>query len=330
MGNVQLSLALSGYDHTRDLVEGRVATPGIDLVAIQLSIEEIFYRVAKFRDFDVAEFSFAKYVAMKDQDVNDITAIPVFPSRAFRQSSIYIRAGSPLRSPEDLREKRVGVPEWAQTASVWTRSWLHHEVGVRIQEIDWVQAGVSSPGRQEKVPLKIPVGVNYSSAPDRSLTEMLLDGTLDAVLSAHPPEPFKRGTGEIVQLFGDGGREEEAAYYQTTGLYPLMHVVTIKQDVLDAHPWVAGNLLAAFDRSKQNSLDRLADLNASRFPVPWLRDHLKDVERLFGGDPFPYGVEANRATVGKFLQFSYEQGVAARQLEVDDLFAPQTLSAYTL
>lgn len=330
MGNVQLSLALSGYDHTRDLVEGRVATPGIDLIAIQISIEEIFYRVAKFRDFDVAEFSFAKYVAMKDQGVGDITAIPVFPSRAFRQSSIYIRADSPLRSPEELRGKRVGIPEWAQTASVWTRSWLHHRVGVRIEEIEWVQAGVSSPGRQEKVPLRIPVGVNYSSAPDRDLTGMLLDGTLDAVLSAHPPQPFKRGTGEIVQLFRHGSREEETAYYQATGLYPLMHVVTIKRDVLDAHPWVAGNLFVAFDRSKQNSLERLADLNASRYPVPWLSDHLKEVQQLFGGDPFPYGVEPNRATIEKFLQFACEQGVATRQLEVDDLFAEQTLSGYRL
>ena len=309
MGNVQLSLALSGYDHTRDLVEGRIPTPGIDLVSIELSIEEIFYRVAKYRDFDIAEFSFAKYVAMRSQGIDDIIAIPVFVSRAFRQSSVYVRADSPLHRPEELRGKRVGIP---------------------LQEIEWVQAGVSTPGRQEKVPLQLPEGIRYSSAPDRSLTEMLLDGSLDAVLSAHPLEPFKRGTGEVVQLLRDGGRQEEMAYMRETGLYPLMHVITIRRDVLDRHGWVAGNLLVAFEQAKRNCLTRLADLNASRFPVPWLRDHLRDVEELFGGDPFPYGVEANRRTVDAFLQFAFEQGVIGRRLEVDELFAEQTRSSFVL
>ena len=330
MGNVQVSLALSGYDHTRDLVEGRVPTPGIDLVSIERSIEEIFYRVAKYRDFDVAEFSFAKYVAMRSQGIDDITAIPVFVSRAFRQSSIFLRADSPLQRPEELRGKRVGIPEWAQTASVWSRSWLQHQVGIPLEEIEWVQAGVSNPGRQEKVPLQLPEGIRYTSVPDRSLTEMLLDGTLDAVLSAHPLEPFKQGTGEIVQLFRDGGRHEEMAYIKETGLYPLMHVVTIRRDVLDAHSWIAGNLLSAFEQAKRNSLVRLADINASRFPVPWLRDHVRDVEELFGGDPFPYGVEANRRTVDAFLQFAFEQGVVSRRLEVDELFAEQTSSSFVL
>ena len=330
MGNVQVSLALSGYDHTRDLIEGRIPTPGLDLVSIELSIEEIFYRVATYRDFDVAEFSFAKYVGLRSQGVTDLTAIPVFVSRAFRQSSIYLRADSPLQRPEELRGKKVGVPEWAQTASVWSRSWLQHQVGIPLQDIEWFQAGVSQPGRKEKVPLQLPDGVRYTSVPDRSLTEMLLDGTLDAVLSAHPLEPFKQGTGEVVQLFRDGGRSAEMDYLRQTGLYPVMHVVTLRQELLDAHSWIAGNLLTAFEQAKRNSLTRLRDLNASRFPVPWLRDHVADVEELFDGDPFPYGLEANRHTVDAFLQFAFEQGVVRRRLEVDELFAEQTASSFTL
>ena len=330
MGNVRLSLALSGYDHTRDLTEGLIPTPGIDLTSIELSIEEIFHRVAKYRDFDVAEFSFAKYVGLRSQGVDDITAIPVFVSRAFRQSSVFLRADSPLQSPEDLRGKKVGVPEWAQTASVWSRSWLQHQVGIPLSDIEWFQAGVSQPGREEKVKLSLPDGVSLTPVPDRSLTEMLLDGTLDAVLSAHPLEPFKQGTGEVVQLFRDGGRAAEMDYLRETGLYPVMHVVTIRADVLEANSWIAANLLTAFEQAKRSSLHRLRDINASRFPVPWLRDHLRDVEELFGTDPFPYGMDANRRTVDAFLQFAHEQGVVGRRMEVEELFAEQTHSVFTL
>jgi 4,5-dihydroxyphthalate decarboxylase len=286
--------------------------------------------VATYRDFDVAEFSFAKYVAMRAAGVDDIIALPVFPSRLFRQSSVYLRADSPLRAPEDLRGKRVGVPEWAQTASVWGRSWLQHEVGIGLEEITWVQAGVSQSGRKEKVELHLPAGVTCFAEPDRSLTEMLLDGSLDAVLSAHPLEPFKQGTGEVIQLFRDGGRDAERAYHQATGLYPIMHTVVIRSALLDTDPWVAGTLLAGFEEAKQRSLTRLADINASRFPLPWMRHYLNEISNQFGDDPFPYGVEPNRASIEAFLRFSYEQGVVDRHLVADELFAPSTLSAFRL
>jgi 4,5-dihydroxyphthalate decarboxylase len=330
MGKLRLSLALSGYDHTRDLLNGVVHVPGIEFVSIERSIEEIFYRVATYRDFDVAEFSFAKYVAMRAAGVTDILALPVFPSRLFRQSSVYLRADSPLQQPEELRGKRVGIPEWAQTASVWSRSWLQHQVGIGLDEIEWVQAGVSEPGRKEKVTLTIPEGVHYRSEPDRDLTSMLLDGTLDAVLSAHPLPPFQRGTGEVVQLFRDGGRRAEEAYHRETGLYPIMHTVVVRTVLLEQDQWIAGTLLAAFEEAKRNSLTRLADINASRFPIPWVRDYLGQVQEQFGDDPFPYGVEANRRSLEAFVGFCHEQGVIDTELEIEELFAPTTLSAFRL
>lgn len=327
---LQISLALSGYDHTRDLVEGHVRVPGIDLVPIELPIEEIFFRVASFRSFDVAEFSFAKYVATRGAGLTDLTAIPVFPSRMFRQSSLYVRSDSPLTSPEELRGRRVGIPEWAQTASVWSRSWLQHEVGIPLEEIEWVQAGVSRPGRREKVPITLPPGVRCQSLPDDTLTDLLLDGTLDAVLSAHPLEPFKKQTGEIALLFRENYREAERDYFSRTGLYPLMHVITVKQQLLDRHPWVAGNLMAAFEESKARSLRRLTDLNASRHPVPWLPDHVRQMEQLFGGDPFPYGLEKNRRTIDMFLSFALEQGLTTHRLDAEAIFAPEALASHTL
>lgn len=330
MPDIRLSLALSGYDHTRDLASGRVRVPGMEFVSIERSIEEIFYRVATYRDFDVAEFSFAKYVAMRVAGVDDIIALPVFPSRLFRQSSVYLSADSPVRAPEELRGTRIGIPEWAQTASVWSRSWLQHEVGIGLDEVIWVQAGVSEPGRTEKVALHLPANVTCIAEPDRSLTEMLLDGSLDAVLSAHPLEPFKRGTGEVVQLYRDGGRSAEQAYHRSTGLYPIMHTVVVRSEVLDAHPWIAASLLAGFEEAKRNSLVRLADINASRFPLPWMREHLRHIQDEFGADPFPYGVERNRRSIAAFLRFCHEQGVIDRRPSVEELFAPSTLSAFRL
>ena len=330
MSDVRLSLALSGYDHTRDLVDGSVVVPGIDFVALQRSIEEIFYRVATYRDFDVAEFSFAKYVAMRAAGIDDIIALPVFPSRLFRQSSVYLRADSPLERPTDLRGKRVGIPEWAQTASVWSRSWLQHQIGIGLDEIEWIQAGVSQPGRREKVDLHLPPGVSYTPEPTRNLTDMLLEGSLDAVLSAHPLEPFKRGTGEVVQLFRDGGRAAEREYHRQTKLYPIMHTVVVRTELLESDQWIAGTLVAAFEEAKRNSLTRLGDINASRFPLPWIRDYLREIQTEFGDDPFPYGVDPNRHTLQAFVQFCHEQGVIARHLSIEELFAPTTLSAFRL
>lgn len=329
VSRTRVVMALSGYDHTRDLVSGRVPVEGVELVALELPVEEIFHRFAHDREWDVSEFSLAKYVALVSAGESDLTAIPVFPSRLFRQSSVYVRADSGLRDPAELAGCRIGVPEWAQTAAVYTRAWLTHDVGVPLTHVRWFQAGVNQPGRIEKVSLRLPSGVSLTPVPDRSLTQMLLASDLDAVASAHPPGPFEAGTGEIVPLLRDARLAEEE-YFRRHRVFPIMHVVAVRRHVLDRDPWVAGNLLDAFESAKRRSEASLRELTASRYPVPWLADHLQTVTQIFGGDPFPYGVAANRATLAAFVRWAAEQGVAQREVTVDELFWPSTLGTYRI
>jgi len=258
---LRLTMALSGYEHTRDLATGSVRVEGAELTTLTLPVEEIFYRFLRYREWHVSELSLAKYVALRAAGDDSIQAIPVFPSRLCRHSSIYVRAGGP-REPSELAGARIGVPEWAQTASVYTRSLLVHEWGIPLADVRWVQAGVNQPGRQEKVALHLPEGVSLRREPGRSLDEMLRDGDLDAVFSAHPPASFERGEEWITRLFDDY-EPVEREYVARTGIFPIMHVVVIRSDVLARDPWVAQNLLTAFTAAKDASLARLAELKAA-------------------------------------------------------------------
>ena len=327
MARLTLSIAVGDYDHVRDLLTGEVRADGIELiVAKKAPVEEIFYRFTNHREWDVSEMSFAKYVALAAQDDRDLTAIPVFPSRAFRHSSIYVRADSALATPAELAGKRIGIPEWAQTASVYTRGLLAHEFGVALTSVAWTQAGVNEPGRKEKVTLHLPPGVRYRSAPDSSLSQLLLDGELDAVLSARAPTPFRDGSGRVRRLLADP-RAAELAYWKKTGIFPIMHVVAIRREIIELHPWVATNLLQGFEAAKRRSLERMADVTASPVPLPWVAEYAEASRRILGDDFWPYGVEANRATLDAFLDFAAEQGVSRRRLDVRELFVESTLGS---
>lgn len=320
MAAIRLTLALGDYDHTRDLVQGAVAAEGIELVHLNLPIEEIFFRFIKFREWDVSEMSFAKYVALRSQGDDSLVALPVFPSRVFRLSSIYVRPGGKVRAPADLRGARVGLPEWAQTAAIYTRGYVAHELGIPLASIEWVQAGVNEPGRAEKVALALPAGLRLRPEPARSLNGMLLAGEIDAAFSARPPAAF--ADGRIARLVPDF-RDAEEAYFRKTGVFPIMHVVALRREVLDEHPWAAMNLLKAFEAAKRRSLERLADITASHAPLAWIGDYVARMRALFGEDPFPYGVDANRPTLEAFLQFAHEQGVCRRRLAPEALFPAQ-------
>lgn len=327
MANIKLTLAIGPYDHVRDLIDGTVRAKGIDITALNLPVEEIFYRFTRFREWDVSEMSFGKYVSLVSQNDCSITAIPVFPSRVFRHSSIYVRKNGGIRKPQDLKHKRVGIPEWAQTASIYTRGYLMHEVGIALKDIAWHQAGVNEPGRIEKVKLRLPRGVRYRGHRDRSLNDMLVAGELDAVLSARPPRAALEPGSRVKRLFPDAP-EVEKAYYRKTGIFPIMHVVALRREVLDRHPWVAMNLFTAFDAAKQRSLKRALDITASYYPLPWAVDYARRSQALFGEDFWPYGIEPNRATLEAFLQFAREQGVCHRRLKPEDLFPLEVQSSY--
>jgi 4,5-dihydroxyphthalate decarboxylase len=258
---------------------------------------------------------------------DSVAAIPVFPSRVFRHSAIYVRRGGRVRDTSDLAGARIGVPEWFQTAGVWVRGILVHEYGIRLEDVDWVQGGVNQPGRQEL--FAPPEGIRLSVVPDKSISDLLVAGELDAVISARPPDASIGPDAPIGPLFADAA-EREQEWYQRTGVYPIMHVVVVRREILEKHPWVPMNLYQAFVAARDRSLDRALDLNASRFPVPWLPAHAKRMAGMFGGEPFPYGIEPNRRTLEAFGEYAFEQGICRRRVEVDELFAPQVRREYRI
>ena len=245
----------------------------------------------------------------------------------FRQSSIFVRADGGLERPEDLAGKRVGLPEWAQTAAIYTRGYLVHQVGIPLADIDWVQAGVNQPGRDEKVELRLPEGVRLTPVADRSLNDMLLAGDIDAVMTAHPPTSFLRGDPTVVRLI-ENYREVEEAYYRETGIFPIMHTIAIRRAVFEAHPWIAMNVLKAFDEAKRRSLERVNTVTAPRVPIPWCFESVARAKELFGEDYWPYGIEPNRVTLEAFLRFAHEQGVCHREVAVEELFPKEVQSVF--
>jgi len=316
---LHLAIATTDYDHVRDLMSGAVRADGIVLTPFVLPVEEVFFRFIKNREFDVAEMSFGKFIAYSALGNSPFIGIPVFPSRVFRHSAIYVRADRGIAAPKDLEGKSVGIPEWAQTAGIYARGFLAETAGVDLTKIKWVQAGVNQAGREEKVEFKLPPGIQYQQRLDTSLGAMLMSGEIDAAISAHPPDAVASSGGKIVRLYPDY-RREEMAYHVATGIYPIMHVIAMRRALFERHPWVAMNLLKAFDEAKARSVERINDLTASRIPVPWSAAITEEFGKNFGDDAFPYGLEANRKTLDAFCRFAHDQGVTAKRLTPDDLF----------
>ena len=322
MSNLHLTIASGDYDHTRDLMSGRVRAEGIDITPIHVPVEEMFFRFTKFQEWDVSELSFAKTISILSQPDPWLVPIPVFPSRAFRHSSIYVRADRKIEKVTDLAGKKVGLPEWAQTAAIYSRGLLAHDFGVDLSSIDWYQAGVNDAGRKEKVALKLPHNIRLTPRPDASLSSMLLDGSLDAVLSARPPNAFLQQPDVVKRLIPDY-RTAEADYWSRTGIFPIMHVMAIKRTVFEQNPWIATNLLHGFEAAKERSVERAKDITASSFPLPWISDYAAQSEQIMGPDIWPYGIEHNHKTLSAFTQYAFEQGVTHRKMEVEELFPLQ-------
>lgn len=319
MNRLSLSLAITDCDHVRDLVDGKVDAQGLSLVVSELPIEEILFRMSQLREWDAAEFSMGLYVASLGQPQPPFTAIPVFPSRMFRHSAIYIRTDSGIREPAHLAGRRVGIPEWAQGAGIHVRGYLQHQCALSLASIKWFQAGLNQPGRIEKFPLNLPAGLQIVPIRDRSLNDLLLAGELDAIISAREPDALLHGDPRVGRLFPDY-REVEEAYYKSTGIFPIMHTVVVKRAVLERHPWVAMNLFKAFEEAKSRSIARATQTVAPRFPIPWCNYHAERAKEIFGSDYWPYGIESNRTSLKAFLGYCHEQGLIQRRLTVDELF----------
>ena len=319
MSRLKLTVATTYYDNFRDFRTGAVQAEGIDHTWLTLGHHEIFSRFTFNREWDVTELSFAKFTAQVTRKNPDIIGIPVVCSRLFRFGSFYVNKKSKIKTAKDLKGKTIGSPEWAHTAAVYMRGWLGDELGIRLQDIHWYQAGANSPGRIEKVELDLPKGMKLTRVADKSLSEMLASGEIDCALIARPPTCFLEGHPDVVRLYPDF-MEIEQTYYEKTKVWPIMHIIAVKREVLDAHPWVGRNLYNAFLESKKRSLERLLDPAVSRYPLPWLPAYARRMSEMFDGDPFPYGIEENRPTFEQFLRYAHEQGIAKRHAKPDEIF----------
>lgn len=327
METLRLTTALHDYDHVRDLTSGVVRPKGITILPLNIRPHEMFYRFMTHHEWEVSEMSFGGYCSMVADGDDSAIGIPVFPSRVFRQSSVYVRADGPVKTPGDLAGKRVGVAEWGMTAVVYIRGWITEQAGVALGDISWVQGGVNEPGRTEKIAPALPDGVSLVTESARSLSDMLLAGDLDAIFCAAPPTPFATGDARVARLCPDA-RAIEEAYFRDTGIYPIMHVIVIRGDVYRRDRWVARSLYDAFEDAKNRCVARVSSMG-SQVPIPWCYDEVRRIgEMMFpDGDYWPYGVEPNRTTLEAFLRFCHDQGVSRRKLTVEELFAPETLVA---
>ncbi|WP_009478491.1 4,5-dihydroxyphthalate decarboxylase [Rhodococcus sp. JVH1] len=328
MGRLQLTFACGDYDRTRALEDGSVRADGIDLTYLQLPVEETFFRMMRHREFDVAEMSLSTYVASLDSGPAPFVALPVFTSRMFRHGGIYVHTDAGIDSPADLRGKLVGTPEFQLTAGVWIRGILAEYHGVPVDSVTYLTGGQESPGRIEKYAVDTALDV-VPIAPGHALSEMLASGDIDALYTPRVPSSFRRRDPRIKRLFPDVVAAEKN-YYATTGIFPIMHVVVIRRDIYERHPWAAQSLYKACVLARDDAYARIDDSSALRFMEPWLIQQLEQTRELLGPDYWSYGLEANRKALDVFLRYHHEQGLSSQLRLPEDLFAPEAVESFVI
>jgi 4,5-dihydroxyphthalate decarboxylase len=257
-------------------------------------------------------------------------AIPVFPSRFFRHSSIYVNAAAGIRTPKDLIGKRVGNPEYQMTAPVWIRGILAEHCGVPVTSVTYVTGGEEQPGRSEKIKLDLPPEIRVERiGAKQTLSAMLATGEIDALYTARMPSSFAEGDGRVKRLF-ENYVEVEKRYFRDTGIFPIMHTVAIRREVYEANRWIAQSLMKAFDAAQRETYSDLQQTAALKAMLPWLVAHVEDTRREMGEDFWPYGLEKNRKTLATFLRYSHEQGLSKRLLEPEELFASETFESFRI
>jgi hypothetical protein len=323
MAPLHLTFACGDYDRTRALSEGTIRADGIDLTYLRLPVEETFFRMMRHQEFEVAELSLSSYVLSLRADPAPFVALPVFTSRMFRHGSLYCNADSGIETPEDLRGRVVGTPEYQLTACVWARGILGDRHSVPFDSVSYVTGGQETAGRIEKAGVTLPDSVRISRAPEgRTLSEMLAAGEIDALCTPRVPSPFAAGDPRVRRVFPDVIASEKE-YYAETGIFPIMHVVVVRRDVYDRHPWVAQSLYKALLAAKDAAYDTLYDTSALRFMLPWLTPQLEEARALLGEDYWSYGIDGNRGTLETFLRYHHEQGLSQRLWTPEELFAPE-------
>jgi 4,5-dihydroxyphthalate decarboxylase len=330
LSRLKLTFGCWNYDRTRALQDGRIRPDGIDLNFLAMPVEETFFRMLRHREFDVAEMSLSSYVVSMFSETRPFIAIPIFPSRFFRHSSIYINAASGIGEPRDLIGKRVGNPEYQMTAPVWIRGILADHHGVPVNSVTYVSGGEEEPGRSEKLKLDLPPEIRVERiGPDQTLSSMLAKGEIDALYTARMPSSYTNGDGRVKRLFEDYVPIEKR-YFRDTGIFPIMHTVAIRREVYESNRWIAQSLTKAFCLAQRETYADLYQTAALKVMLPWLIAHVEDTRRELGEDFWPYGFEKNRQTLATFLRYSFEQGLSKRLLQPEELFVPEALESFRI
>ena len=320
VARLALTLACGDYDRTRAIKTGEVRPDGVELNVVTLAPEEMFYRMARFREFDASELSLSTYTVLRGRG-EPLVAIPVFPSFSFRHSSIFVGANAGISVPKDLIGKRVGVPKYHMTAAVWIRGMLEDEYGVAPKDVHWFEGGEGSLVKE--VDVTLPPDVRRESVPaGRNLGDMVAAGELDAFVGARRPAAF----GERVRRLFPDFRRVEREYYEKTGIFPIMHTLVLKEELARQHPWLPRSLYDAFVEAKRLAYQRLQFTAALPVSLPWLVAEAEETRALMGDDPFPYGVARNRKTLETLAGYTYRQGLAPRRLKVEEMFWESTLA----
>jgi len=294
-----------------------------------LDPEEIFFRAFRHADFDVCELSLSSYSVKTADGTSPYIAVPVFPSRAFRHTSVYVRTDR-IKSPADLKGRRIGVPEYQLTANIWVRLFLEEDYGIRPSDITWVRGGYEHPGRIEKISLNLPDDVKVENArADATISDLLASGEIDAVIGPRAPSCFDRGHPNVGYLFADP-QATATEWYRRTRLFPIMHTLGIRRTLVEKHSWLPVAIYKAFERSKAVALAKLSDTSATKVTLPFVEEQLGAARRLMGEDFWSYGLEANREVLRRFLERHHAEGLSSRLLSPEELFHASALELHKI
>ena len=329
MNPLRLSLAIGDYDRIRPIADGTVKIDGVDPVMSILDPEEIFFRAFKYADFDICELSLSSFTVKTANGDCPYVGLPIFPSKAFRHTSVYIRKDRGIAKPEDLKGRRIGLPEYQLTANVWVRVILE-EYGVRPSDVTWVRGGYEDPSREEKITLKLPVDVRLESLPaGATLSSALADGSIDAVVGPRAPSCFVQGHPQVGRLWEDPVAAA-SEWYQKHRIFPIMHILGIRKDVAERNRYLPGALMKAFEEAKRVALEKLSNTAATKVTLPFVEERLAHARALMGDDFWSYGLEANRAQLDVFLAAHHAQGLSSRRVAPEELFHPASLESFKL
>jgi 4,5-dihydroxyphthalate decarboxylase len=328
MAKLNLSVAVGPYDRTRALVDGTVRIDGVTPACMTLSPEEIFFRAFRKAEFDICELSLSSFTVKTAQGNCPYVGVPAFVSRAFRHTSIYVRTDR-IKTPADLKGKKVGLPEYQLTANVWARAILEDDHGVKPSDIHWVRGGIEEAGRPEKISIKLPADVKLEDAPSgKSISALLAEGAIDGFMAPRPPS-LPKNTPNVGWLFPDPVASAKD-YFKRTGIFPIMHLIGVRRTLAEKHPWLPAAVLKAFEQSKAAAMTHLWDTSATKVTMPFIEERVAETRALMGDDYWPYGVEPNRKTLDTFLHHHHSQGLSSRRLKVEELFHPATLESYKI